>query len=121
MPRKVEALEGHLAARGRDRSQMTLTCLGTIVTAPTHDEAAAKVAGLMRARGLDDPESVLRDPALSATLLPRFLWGDADDVGEQLQKLLASGLDGIVVNMIADGDDLDAVALAGQTLTSAMG
>jgi F420-dependent oxidoreductase-like protein len=120
MPRKIEALEGHLAALGRDRSQITVSCLGTIVTAPTHDEAAAKVAGLMRSRGLDDPESVLRDPDLTATLLPRFLWGDADDVAEQLGSLLASGLDGVVVNMVADGHDPEAVALAGQTLTKAM-
>jgi F420-dependent oxidoreductase-like protein len=120
MPRKVEALEGHLATLGRARSDITLSCLGTIVTAPTHDAAAAKVADLMRSRGLDDAEAVLRDPDLSATLLPRFLWGDADDVGEQVEQLLASGLDGIVVNMIADGHDLDAVALAGQTLTKAM-
>jgi hypothetical protein len=63
---------------------------------------------------------VLRDPELTATLLPRFLWGDADDVGEQLQKVLAAGIDGIVVNMITDGDDPDAVTLAGQTLTKAM-
>ena len=120
MPRKVEALEGHLATLGRARSDITLSCLGTIVTAPTHDEAAAKVADLMRSRGLDDAETVLRDPELTATLLPRFLWGDADDVGEQVEKLLASGLDGLVVNMIVDGHDLDAVALAGQTLTKAM-
>lgn len=37
-----------------------------------------------------------------------------------LGRLLASGLDGIVVNMIADGHDPEAVALAGQTLTKAM-
>ncbi|MDQ1535381.1 MAG: hypothetical protein QOF28_3142 [Actinomycetota bacterium] len=120
IPRKIEALEGHLATLGRARSDITVTCLGTIVTAPTHDEAAGKVAELMRGRGLDDPDAVLRDPELTATLLPRFLWGDADDVGEQVEKLLASGLDGVVVNMIVDGHDLDAVALAGQTLTKAM-
>jgi F420-dependent oxidoreductase-like protein len=117
MPRKIEALEGHLATLGRARSDITVSCLGTIVTAPTHDEAAGKVAELMRSRGLDDPDAVLRDPELTATLLPRFLWGD---VGEQVEKLLGSGLDGVVVNMIADGHDLDAVALAGQTLTKAM-
>ena len=120
MPHKIEALEGHLATLGRARSDITVSCLGTIVTAPTHDEAAAKVAGLMRSRGLDDPEGVLADPELTAALLPRFFWGDADDVGEQVERLLASGLDGIVVNMIADGHDPDAVALAGETLTKAM-
>ena len=38
LPRKIEALDGHLDALGRDRSDITVTCLGTIVTAPTHDE-----------------------------------------------------------------------------------
>ena len=121
MPRKIEALEGHLTAIGRDRSSINVSCLGTIVTAPTHDEAAAKLAGLMRSRGLDDAEAVLGDPELMATFLPRFLWGDADDVGEQVEKLRAVGLDGFVVNMIVDGHDPDAVALAGQTLAKAMG
>ena len=120
MPRKVEALNEHLATLGRARSDISVSCLGTIVTAATHDEAAAKIAGLMRSRGLDDPESVLADADLTATLLPRFLWGDADDVGEQVEKLLAAGLDGVVVNMIADGHDPDAVALAGETLTKAL-
>jgi alkanesulfonate monooxygenase SsuD/methylene tetrahydromethanopterin reductase-like flavin-dependent oxidoreductase (luciferase family) len=120
MPRKMEALERHLTDLGRDRSDITVTCLGTIVTAPTHDAAAAKVAGLMRSRGLDDPDAVLRDPELTAQLLPRFLWGDADDIAEQVAVLRAAGLDGVVVNMIADGHDPDAVALAGQTLTKAL-
>ena len=120
LPRKIDALQGHLDALGRDRSEIRVSCLGSIVTASTHDEAAAKVSALMRSRGLDDPESVLRDPELTATLLPRFLWGDADEVGEQLQKVLAAGLDGIVVNMITDGHDPDAVTRAGQTLTKAM-
>jgi F420-dependent oxidoreductase-like protein len=120
MPRKIEALERHLAELGRARSDVTVTCLGTIVTAPTHEAAAAKVAALMRARGLDDPDAVLRDKDLTAQLLPRFLWGDADDVAEQVAVLLAAGLDGVVVNMIADGHDPDAVALAGQTLAKAL-
>jgi len=120
LPRKIEALERHLADLGRDRADITVTCLGTIVIAPTHDEAAAKVAGLMRRRGLDDPEAALRDPELTAALLPRFLWGDADDVAEQVAVLRAAGLDGIVVNMIVDGHDPESVALAGHTLTNAL-
>jgi hypothetical protein len=75
----------------------------------------------MPSRGFDDAEAVLRDPELTATFLPRFLWGDADDVGEQVEKLRAVGLDGLVMNMIADGHDPDSVARAGQTLTKAMG
>ena len=119
LPRKVAALVGHLDALGRDRSEITVTCLGTIVTAPTHEAAAAKVARPLRSRGLDDPDAVLADAELTAGLLPRFLWGDADDVAAQVATLRAAGVDGVVVNMILDGHDVDSVALAG-TLTKAL-
>ena len=39
----------------------------------------------------------------------RFVVGDADAVGEQVQQLLDLGLDGVTFNMPADGHDLDAV------------
>jgi alkanesulfonate monooxygenase SsuD/methylene tetrahydromethanopterin reductase-like flavin-dependent oxidoreductase (luciferase family) len=43
-------------------------------------------------------------------------WGDPDEVGEQVQALVATGLDGVVFNMPADGHDVEAVQLAGETL-----
>jgi F420-dependent oxidoreductase-like protein len=116
IPRKLDALQGHLDALGRDRSTITVSCLGSLVLAPTHDEAKAKLAGLVRARGIDDPDAVLDDPALAKQLLPRMTWGDPDEVGEQVQALVATGLDGVVFNMPADGHDVEAVQLAGETL-----
>jgi F420-dependent oxidoreductase-like protein len=121
IPRKLDALQGHLDDLGRDRSSITVSCLGSLVMAPTHDEAKAKLAGLMRARGIDDPDAVLDDPALAKQLLPRMTWGDPDEVGEQVQDLLATGLDGVVFNMPADGHEVEAVQFAGQTLKSAQG
>jgi hypothetical protein len=40
-------------------------------------------------------------------------------VGERVHDLLAMGLDGVVVNMPADGWELDAVAHAGEVLGKA--
>jgi F420-dependent oxidoreductase-like protein len=120
LPRKLDALQGHLDALGRDRSTITVSCLGSLVLAPTHDEAKAKLAGLMRARGIDDPDAVLDDAALAKQLLPRMTWGDPDEVSEQVQELLVTGLDGVVFNMPADGHDSDAVGFAGETLTKVM-
>jgi F420-dependent oxidoreductase-like protein len=120
LPRKIEALQVHLDALGRDRSEMSVTTLGTLVMAPTHDEARAKLERLIRARGVDDPATVIDDPAARAAFLPRVTWGDPDEVVAQVDELLATGLDGVVFNMIADGHDLDTVKLAGETLQRAI-
>ena len=47
--------------------------------------------------------------------------GDPDEVVARVQELLTVGLDGFVVNLVADPGDTDAVALAGETLTKAIG
>ena len=43
LPRKLEALQGHLDDLGRPRSDITVTPLGTLVLAETHDAALAKL------------------------------------------------------------------------------
>jgi hypothetical protein len=52
----------------------------------------------------------------------RFWVGDADSIGERVQKeLLDVGLDGLVVNLPADGHLPESVILAGETLAKALG
>jgi F420-dependent oxidoreductase-like protein len=120
LPRKLDALQGHLDALGRDRNDITVTPLGTMVVAPTHDEAAAKLDALLASRGTD-LTAVMADPALSAMVLGRMVWGDPDEVVGRVQELTKLGLDGFVVNLVATPNDTDAVALAGETLTKALG
>jgi F420-dependent oxidoreductase-like protein len=120
LPRKLEALQGHLDAIGRDRSDITVTPLATLVVAPTHDAAAAKLDALFASRGTD-LQAVLADPALSEMVMARMVWGDPDEVAARVQELMAVGLDGFVVNLVADPGDTDTVALAGETLTKAIG
>ena len=50
-----------------------------------------------------------------------MVWGDQDEVVGRVQELIKVGLDGFVVNLIATPNDTDAIALAGETLTKAIG
>jgi alkanesulfonate monooxygenase SsuD/methylene tetrahydromethanopterin reductase-like flavin-dependent oxidoreductase (luciferase family) len=119
LPRKLEALQGHLDDLGRSRSDITVTPLATLVLGETHDAAQAKLRALFAARGMDI-DTVLADDDTAAMVMGRMLWGDPDEVAGRARELLATGLDGLVVNMVADADDTDAVALAGETLGKAL-
>ena len=44
LPRKLAALDRHLAELGRDRSEIAVSCLSTIIVGETHAEAAEKLA-----------------------------------------------------------------------------
>ncbi len=120
LPRKLEALQGHLDDLGRPRSDITVTPLGTLVLAETHDAALAKLKAMIAARGID-ADAFLADEASASALLGRIVWGDPDEVGARVQELVAVGLDGVVFNLPADADDTEVIALAGETLVKALG
>jgi alkanesulfonate monooxygenase SsuD/methylene tetrahydromethanopterin reductase-like flavin-dependent oxidoreductase (luciferase family) len=115
LPRKLEVLAGHCADVDRDPGSIVKTWLGSLVVAPTHDEATAKLGDMLAARGLG--ASALDDPGVRDMVRSRFVAGDPDEVGEQVAELRAAGLDGVVLNMPVDGFDIESVALAGQTLS----
>jgi F420-dependent oxidoreductase-like protein len=95
-------LAEHCDAVGRDPAEIAKTRLGTLCIARTHEEAVAKEEILRQRAGV--PE-LLRPPTL----------GTPDEVAEQAQTFLDAGLDGLIYNM-PDVEDLDALALAGETL-----
>jgi F420-dependent oxidoreductase-like protein len=96
-------LEGHCERLGRDMSEITKTRLGTIVVAPTHEEAERKAAST---------PLVANVPADR-----RATWviGDPDTVGEKCQELLDAGLDGLIFNT-PYVHELETVELIGTTL-----
>jgi F420-dependent oxidoreductase-like protein len=106
---KLEVLERHCEAIGRDPATITKTRLGSLVIAPTAAEAEAKGRAMARARGMDEE----RYGAYVAA-------GDPDTVCEQVAEFLAAGLDGLIFNM-PDAHDPEAVALAGRTLSGTFG
>ena len=104
---KLEVLDRHCAAVGRDPATITKTRLGGLVIANTVEQAEQRGREMARARGMDDER--YRGYVLA---------GDPDAVCEQVGAFLDAGLDGLVFNM-HDAQDLEPVQLAGDTLTKA--
>jgi F420-dependent oxidoreductase-like protein len=96
-------LDAHCADVGRDPAEITKTALGRVLIAPTHAAAEAKKAAL-RERGVPQ-ESI-----------DSMIAGDPDTVGEGVQALKDSGLEGLGFSM-PDSHDLETLTLAGQTLS----
>jgi alkanesulfonate monooxygenase SsuD/methylene tetrahydromethanopterin reductase-like flavin-dependent oxidoreductase (luciferase family) len=96
-------LEAHCERLGRDPAEITKTRLGTIIIAPTQEEADAKLEGLVRMTGMD--------PERRASVLT----GDPDSVAEKASELLESGIDALIFNS-PEVHDLETVQLLGETL-----
>lgn len=119
IPHKLDVLAKHLAAVGRDRKSLGVSVLFSLVVAPTTAQAESARNALLARRGLD--WNTLPD-AMRENISKVLVMGDPDTVGEIVQrKVVEAGLDGLVVNLPANGHELDAVALAGQVLDKALG
>jgi len=101
---KLEVLDRHCEAIGRDPASITKTRLGGLVIAESAEGAERKGRELAEARGMD-PERYRA----------YVVAGDPDTVSEQVGAFLDAGLDGLVFNM-HDAQDLEPVRLAGATL-----
>jgi F420-dependent oxidoreductase-like protein len=101
-------LDGHCADVGRDPREITRTKLASIVIAPTHDEAMAKLDVLKQA-GMP-PER----------LASMVMAGDPGEVAEQVSRFMEVGIEGLVVS-IPDVHDLEVVELVGRSLGPVLG
>ena len=98
---------------------MNVTWLGSLLIAETMEKAEKLRDAYLRARGMD--WSVL-PPAVRERIAAVMVRGDADTVGEFVQRrVVGQGLDGIIVNLPANGHEPEAVRLAAQTLRKALG
>ena len=114
IPHKLEVLAEHCEREGRDRSEISVSWLGTLGIAPSQAEAEAARTEFFASRGLDWDAL---DDDFRAALMDRIIMGGPDEVAEQVQtKLLDPGLDGLTLNMPVNGHDPEMVALAGETL-----
>ena len=112
--RKLEVLDRHCERLGRDRSEVSVTWLGTLGIAPTLAEAEQGRDEFFASRGLDWSSL---DEDFQAALMDRIILGGPDEVAGRVQDLLDLGLDGVTLNMPANGHDPEMVALAGETLS----
>ena len=118
LPRKLEVLAAHCAHASRDLADINKTSLCTVVIAPTMEEAERLRNDFLRARGMDWDSL---DDAMRALVAARLVVGDGDTAGEQIEKLLGVGLDGLTFNMPANGHDPEAVAHTVGVVKAAVG
>lgn len=113
VPRKLDALAGHCADLGRDRSEIVVSWNRVTCIAPTTAEAEAERDSYLAMRGLDWsnlPEE------MRAILDQQIAVGDPDTVGERAAGWKALGVDGITVSAPANGHIPERVTLLGETL-----
>ncbi len=113
IPRKLDALAAHCERLGRDRSEIKVTKLQMALVAPTMEEAESDLRSVAQVKGWND-EVV----EFAKTLL---IYGDPDTVGERLKACMDTGIDGMTINLPANGHNPDRVALLGQVANAAIG
>jgi alkanesulfonate monooxygenase SsuD/methylene tetrahydromethanopterin reductase-like flavin-dependent oxidoreductase (luciferase family) len=119
LPRKLEVLAKHCADAGRDVASINKTWLGTCMVGATQAEAEAHVDARVQAMGL--PSWSALDEATRAMVASRMLIGTPEQVAAQVAEIVGVGLDGIIVNLPANGADADVVAATGRAISAALG
>jgi F420-dependent oxidoreductase-like protein len=100
-------LEGHCDDVGRDPAEITRTRLATIIIAPTHEEAVAKLEEA-KANGMTERR------------LAQVVAGGPDEIAEQLTAFMEAGIQGFTISL-PDVHDHETVALAGRTIGPLVG
>ncbi len=98
-------LDRHCEDVGRDRSAITTTRLGSLLVAPTAEEADERASAARERMGIDDE-----------TFRTFVTVGSPEGIAEQLGAFLDVGLDGHIVNLVPGTADAETVALAGKAL-----
>jgi F420-dependent oxidoreductase-like protein len=98
--RKLDALAGHCERLDRDRDEITVSLQLNCAVAESRDQALDDVTTFLRDRGLD---LAAMDDAAREQFLSLFTWGGPDEVGERLEAVKASGVDGVTCNLVANG------------------
>ncbi len=106
IPRKLEALAEHCARLGRDRSEIKVTKLVMALVAPTMEAAEADLREIAAVKGWNSDVMEMVKQIL--------IYGDADTVGEQLQAVMDTGIDGLTINLPGNGHNPDRIALLGE-------
>ncbi len=114
LPRKLDALDARCAEVGRDRSNLETSYLAFVFIDKNGDRARQLQHNYLLSRGIDLSKS---SDAECAATTDRMFCGAPDEVAEQIKTLvLDKGIDGIILNLVANGHEPGIVELAGRTL-----
>jgi len=100
VPELNAVLDDHCAELGRDPSRITRTMFTPVILAKTRHEAEAVMTPWQR-----DHQDLLG-----------AIIGGPDDIAEQVRKLLAAGIDGVIVQLPAAHNTIDRIAELGSVL-----
>lgn len=112
IPRKLEALAGHCEDLGRDRTEISVTKMLMVAVAPTREEADADLEAVAAVKGWNDD--------IVAMAKQVVIFGDPDTVGEQIAEAMSLGIDGVALNLPANGHNLERIALLGEVAQKAI-
>ena len=113
IPRKLDALAAHCERLGRDRSEIKVTKLTMCMVAPTMEEAEADLREVAEVKSWDE--------ATMGFIKEFLIYGDTDTVGEKLTELMATGIDGMTINLPGNGHNLDRIGLLGELANKVIG
>jgi alkanesulfonate monooxygenase SsuD/methylene tetrahydromethanopterin reductase-like flavin-dependent oxidoreductase (luciferase family) len=117
LSRKLEVIEESARAAGRSRDDLNVSWLCTLVLGDSEQDAEDRLRDMVAGRGMDP--SLLDDETVRPMLLDRMVVGDADAATERLRGAVAHGLDGLIVNLPADGGSPQAVRAAAEVVLAA--
>lgn len=109
---KLDVLAEHCERLGRDRSEIKVTKLVMCNVAPTMEQADADLRATAAAKGWNDDVVEMAKAVL--------IHGDPDTVGERLAATMATGIDGMTINLPANGHIPERVELLGQVANAVL-
>jgi F420-dependent oxidoreductase-like protein len=104
--RKLEVLDEHCARLGRNRSEIKVSKLQMVCVAPTMEEAHQDLVEIAQTKGWS--------AELVEMMKSVLIYGDPDTVGEKLLAALNMGIDGLSINLPANGHKTERIALLGE-------
>jgi F420-dependent oxidoreductase-like protein len=119
LPRKLAALDERCAEAGRDRAEVETSFIGFVIMDEDGDRARQLQRDYLLRTGVD--LDALDEGQRSAATARHFC-GTPDDVAADLKaRVLDTGVDGLIVNLVTNGHEPGAVELAGRTLRKLVG
>ncbi|MFI6869410.1 LLM class F420-dependent oxidoreductase [Nocardia sp. NPDC050406] len=113
LPAKLAALRRRCDEVGRDRDTLDVSYLAFVAMDEDSDRAHRAIDDMFAAR-VGDPAKVDR---VRASMEGKLFIGTPDDVARQLSdRVLAHGVEGLVINMVANGHQPGILELAGEAL-----
>lgn len=109
---KLEVLDEHCARLGRNRSEIKVSKLQMVCVAPTMEEAHQDLVEIAQAKGWSTE--------LVEMMKSVLIYGDPDTVGEKLLDALNMGIDGLSINLPANGHKTERIALLGEVAQRAV-